>query len=115
MSGILLHPIPRRGDPTDFQLRFASKEITQRLFNKFISAEQRSARTFLAVVKTEPELAAFAGFVLEDNMHDRIPQGLKVMAKELRARADSTTSQEVTLPKLTLVGCPSHTKQKESS
>jgi len=103
MSGILLHPIPRPLDPTDFQLPFASEEIGRRLFHKFVSSEKLAVSTFLAVARENPEHGAVAGYVLEDNLHDRLLIGIKVMAKPLekRANAEQYTS-EIFIPKLDL-------------
>jgi len=76
MSGILLHPVPLNGDPERFRLRFASKDIGRRLFNKLVSAEQRSVGAFLAVARKEAEIASFAGYALEGNIHDQFCKGL---------------------------------------
>jgi energy-coupling factor transporter ATP-binding protein EcfA2 len=102
MSSLLLHPCPRHGDPTRLQLRFASAETARRLFNKLISAEQRAAGTFLAAVREAPELGAFAGFVLEANMHERILKGIAGKLKRLGEKAGMWPEQSTDIPGLKL-------------
>jgi len=90
MSRILLHPVPLKGDPERFRLRFASKDIGRRLFNKLVAAEQRSVGAFLAVARKEAEIASFAGYALEANIHDQLCKGIKnLMAKKLEKNSCS--------------------------
>ena len=89
MSGVLLHPIPLHDDPERFQLRFASRMTSERLFNKFISTEQRASSAFLTMVRDAPGLATFAGHVLEANMHDQICKGIKVKTKKVGEDSES--------------------------
>ena len=100
MSDVLLHAIPLHDDPERFRLRFASRMTSERLFNKFISTEQRASSVFLTMVRGAPELATFAGHVLEANMHDQICKGIKVKTKKLEKTAKAGPEGDATIPKL---------------
>jgi len=105
MSGVLLHPVPRKGNPKSFRLRFASKDIGRRLFNKLVSAEQRSVGAFLAVARKQKDIASFAGYALEASIHDQLCKGLqRVQAKKLEKTALGGVNfpGEFRIPKLTL-------------
>lgn len=100
MSGVLLQAFPMMDAPRAFQLRFASDKIRERLFDKFVTTEQRSALVFLEVARKHIGLAAFAGMVLEDTLHDYMLQGVMVQLKSLVPIPGATRS--IQFPKLDL-------------
>ena len=99
LSGVLLHPFPNPDNPSIFQMRLASDYIAKILFNKLVADQKLDARMFLEMIRSEPEMAAYAGYVLEGTIHGRVLSGIKVSVRNL---VTGNTVRDVTLPALEL-------------